>query len=230
MRLSRSAKRGGGIAIYFKSDLPVYVIEEFSVINDHIECLVIHAGTFVLAAVYRPPSGNKTDCLRFLDDMLCFMNTLSVPFFVMGDLNIDMLADEATTQQYIDVLASSTCAKTITLPTRVTINTSTLLDVCITNLPNKDTVSGAFPLDLSDHFPIFCISQHKLKKEEHPKGPYYYRKINEESLKYFSALLSHTDWNDVFLEDSVNLAYQRFEEKIKECYDQAFPFRELKKM
>lgn len=150
--LSRRAKRGGGIAIYFKSCFSAYVIEEFSLVNDDVECLVIHAGAFIVATAYRPPSGNKTDCIHFFDNLFCFLNSSAVPFFVMGDLNINMAVHDTATQQFHDVLVSYGCNNTITRPTRITLDTSTLLDVCVTNLNNADTISGIFPVDLSDHF------------------------------------------------------------------------------
>lgn len=68
-----------------------------SIVTGNIECLVIHVGSFVVAAAYRPPTGKRTMCSGFVVDLLYFLNPLSVPFFVMGDLNVNMAAHDPST-------------------------------------------------------------------------------------------------------------------------------------
>ena len=45
----------------------------------------------------------------------------------------------------------------ITKPTRVTSNTATLIDNILTNC-SRNSLNGIIILDISDHFPLFCIN------------------------------------------------------------------------
>ena len=57
----------------------------------------------------------------------------------------------------------------INVPTRVTDNSSTIIDHIITNDHIHNISSGVIKTDLTDHFPIFCtISNVTLKKSHKP--------------------------------------------------------------
>ena len=43
------------------------------------------------------------------------------------------------------------CRQLITEPTRITLDSQTLIDLCITNPADKITASGAFSLGVNDH-------------------------------------------------------------------------------
>lgn len=46
----------------------------------------------------------------------------------------------------------------ITLPTRVTASSATLLDVCINNVHAPTVTAGVMSVDISDHLSIFLFS------------------------------------------------------------------------
>ena len=49
-------------------------------------------------------------------------------------------------------------------PTRVTENSATLIDLILTNRPEKMLRSGVFHLGISDHSLIFAVRKFKLQK------------------------------------------------------------------
>ena len=54
----------------------------------------------------------------------------------------------------------------ITKPTRITNHSATLIDHIYTNTVNS-LVSGILTIDISDHLPVFCMADMKLKKQNH---------------------------------------------------------------
>lgn len=83
-------------------------------------------------------------------------------------------------QQYY---CSNTAAPDIN---RVTLNTATLLDICIMNTLSDNVESGRLCSGLSDHFPISCFLCYEDKSTQH-KDTYMYWNIYElsESVQSF---------------------------------------------
>ena len=80
----------------------------------------------------------------------------------MGDFNIDLLKYECCnySNNFFNQLSSSGYMPLITKPTRVTKSTATLIDNIFTNNANKTGhQSGILLNDISDHLPIFTITE-----------------------------------------------------------------------
>ncbi len=88
--------------------------------------------------------------------------------YILSDINIDFLkyGNHSNTEDYLDMLFSYNLLPLITKPTRITDYTSTLIDHIYTNAPIHNTVSGICLVDISDHLPVFCISDMFIKKKE----------------------------------------------------------------
>jgi hypothetical protein len=57
----------------------------------------------------------------------------------------------------------------ITLPTRITAHTATVIDNIFTNNSDNHSLNGLFPSDISDHLPIFCVSKNQVTDLDHDK-------------------------------------------------------------
>lgn len=75
-RLNRNDERGG-IAIYFRQNLPFYTIDKFSTVNPNVDSLLVCLDKTLIAVGYRPPSGDKGVFL-FLYYMLRFVGSASL--------------------------------------------------------------------------------------------------------------------------------------------------------
>lgn len=137
--LSREKKRGGGIALYLKNHFQYQVIDNLTRIDENVESLFVNISNVVVAVLYRPPSGNMFEFMAFLDSALCYLGTATTSFFILGDVNIDTISDDLHAREFRDVTHQYACSNVITLPTRVTADTATSLDVCITNVDNSQT-------------------------------------------------------------------------------------------
>jgi hypothetical protein len=78
-------------------------------------------------------------------------------YHIVGDLNCNLLEAEKNvhSKRFIDIMDIYQLEQIITEPTRVTIDTSSLIDVFITNIPQKVKYSGVIRLCISDHYMIY---------------------------------------------------------------------------
>ena len=79
----------------------------------------------------------------------------------MGDFNLDLLRHEqhAITGEFVELMFSHLLYNMMTKPTRITSNTTSLIDNIFTNNVTCLSVNGLIVNDLSDHLSIFSISR-----------------------------------------------------------------------
>jgi hypothetical protein len=101
---------------------------------------------------------------------------------------------------------------TINKSTRITNTSSTLLDNIFTNNTHNCLLeSGIIKTDITDHFPIFLISNNITDNHSALKSSIQMRQINENSLLHFRNLLSEKiDWNLIVQSQDANKAYDFF--------------------
>ncbi len=80
---------------------------------------------------------------------------------ICGDFNIDLLNPNGhqKTTEFIQTMYSNSLFPVITKPSRITIDTATLIDNIFTNEINYEIVGGLLINDISDHLPVFAIFQ-----------------------------------------------------------------------
>lgn len=108
---------------------------------------------------------------NFLDKLeQCFdfstRNHLS--FICGGDLNIDTLKNDATACKLNVLLKVYGLINVIDVPTRVTTESSSLIDMFFTNLDIDKIKAGVLTCDLSDHLPIFICCKQNVRKIRQP--------------------------------------------------------------
>ena len=106
--------------------------------------------------------------VSFVDDFEEVVMKIDVKklFFLLGDLNVDLTpgitsANAMKLQHILDIYGLD---QQITGPTRVTMNSCTLIDHCITNSPNKIAKSGVVHLAISDHALIYMTHRAKYER------------------------------------------------------------------
>lgn len=127
----------------------------------------------------------------------------------MGDVNINMMSQDLYALDLINLIASYGCENAILEPTRVTHNSSTSIDVCITSVNKNDYNAGILCSGLSDHLPIYICTQNLFIKEKRPNLPRY-RSINDKTLLKFSELIKRADWSRVYVQENPDKAYDTF--------------------
>ena len=109
----------------------------------------------------------------------------------------------------------------ITLPTRITQRSATIIDHISTNLKDDFFDAGILLTDLPDHFAPFFIRNFKIEKKLNEQKKE--RKINNETIHGFKALLKDYSWQSVIDTNSPKLAFTNFFSIFNDALDLAFP-------
>ena len=107
--------------------------------------------------MYRPPASKNTyfnNILHQLDNVF----SLNEKIVLIGDLNFNYKFNETLScnpLHQIEILYNM--RQLITVPTRVTLNTSTLIDVIFSNDYQSHGETGVYETAVSDHYLIFTV-------------------------------------------------------------------------
>ena len=132
----------------------------------------------IIGNIYRPPRHNNNNATieNFLTEITPVISNIaknSCNIVVSGDFNIDLLQinDRVKYQKYFDVFVTNNLFPLITLPTRESKHSSTLIDQIFCKLKNFRDLdsSGILISSLSDHYPCFALLDICKKKKHKPK-------------------------------------------------------------
>ncbi len=199
----RQSGVGGGLCMYVNDTYRT------SVLNTSIVCstfeftciqFVLNGLHTIVCCIYKPPSTNATDFLAELATLLSFFQN-NHPFaniVLTGDFNTDIKNKNNT--DFTNLLLSSNLYPTIFFPTRVTNQSSTIIDNCFTNT-QLDWKSGVLNCSLSDHYMIFlCINFPNIKVQKEKE--YMHKQVDMFAFTKDVANLSWDFITDTSLVDS----------------------------
>ena len=131
-----------------------------------LECVWIEirteTGKMLISSIYRPPSANEKyfdtilDSIERAHDENCII-------LVAGDLNIDC-GKPNTQLSLIENLFGLT--QLVTEHTRVTNNSSSLIDLILTTNPEYHLKTNVFKLTLSDHYLVYTVLHNRAVKSD----------------------------------------------------------------
>ena len=165
----RPLRSGGGVSLLFKNHIEYFIREDLSVQCNYAESLFVEIDkgiigkeqNVIVGVIYRPPDTSVNDFNEYVNSLLSKAKAEKKIIHILGDFNINLLnADSHSgTQNFLDIMYSSSLLPTITKPTRVTKNSATLIDNIFSNslLCTQKIMTGILYCDNSDHFPVFYI-------------------------------------------------------------------------
>ena len=144
--MRRGAVQGGGVGILVKNVLnctldltsSVFYIRIYESISIEIDCKKLKKKTKIISA-YRPGSahpslGHDDQINQFFEILSNELDVLDdCPTYIFGDLNLDLIKFDKCqhVNSYIALLFLHGFIQTITLPTRCTNSSATLIDHCV---------------------------------------------------------------------------------------------------
>ena len=153
-------RHGGGVILYIKKQLGFHRLLD---IECELEALWISVKLreikqLLICVLYRPPNSSD-DFFDILSTMLNKALDLDSEVLVMGDFNCDLLSSnlDSKTHKLVSIMDESLLSQLIVSPTRVTINSKTLIDHMYTTCVDNHVLSGVVKTHLSDHFLTFTI-------------------------------------------------------------------------
>ena len=166
-----NGRSGGGVCIYLRSSLNFRIREDL--LNDNLECIVVEISNtrskpFLVGTWYRPPN-SPSDLFSYFETLLDKIDSENSEFHLLGEINCNMMSllpeRNTCSSELMNILDIFDFHQLITEPTRITLDSQTLIDLCITNSTDKITASGTLSLGISDHSLVYLV-----RKSSYPKG------------------------------------------------------------
>ena len=161
-----SPTSAGGVAVYISSELHFNILFNLSLDIDGCENIwpkLCHSD-LLLGVIYRHPRSNVKLFTDQLNKTLEQLKTSKV--YLIGDMNINLSpifnvsnndSNVNSGNEYANMLTSNGYFPLITLSTRVTAVSSSIIDHIFTNDHKNIIFLGIIKSDLTDHYPMFCF-------------------------------------------------------------------------
>ena len=240
----KSCSEHGGLIIYVNDDLNCSVFKR-------VETSPVWEGLFIevtggnmkkgviIGNIYKPPKSNSDENLQqFIDHMeetLIELNRHNREVVIAGDFNINLLKlhERSKYAEFLDTMVSNSYFPKITLPTRLSKSSATLIDnfYCKLSKSGLNTQSGIIYTNLSDHCPYFtCLDDGTNKEPSHPKY-IHVRKNTEASRRSFKSALAQTDFHTLLNQDlrsNPDDNYDKFHERLMNLKAECMPGKTIK--
>ena len=227
------ASRGGGVALFYSTDLAINVKQrnDISGPENVLECIFVQISQtqlpvkdIIVGVVYRRPGTSMTDFNETFASLLSRINAENRPCYILGDFNIDLLNTNNCNQLFLNSLLSSGFYPVINRPTRIREESATLIDNIFVNIHNSQTQSGIWLADITDHLPIYCTLPYDHKPV--PKGKttsILKRTYSDENMIRFKNDLAMMDWLSVYQAEGINNKFDEFNSIITGLHNKYFP-------
>ena len=234
-RLDRTCN-GGGVSIYVRDSIKMTPRDDVPSHGLELLCVEISppkSKPFLVVTWYRPPS-DPVDSFDKLEKALAFLDKEGKEIILLGDTNCDLA--KKSTDQPLDNNAKRISSlyelfsfkQLIEEPTRVTLDTATLIDHVATTCPRNILKSGVHEVSLSDHYMVYCIRKFDGAVE---KG---HKKIKTRKMKSFNeeaflADVSEICWEQMLTEtDDIKLLVNHWSEMFSSIIEKHAPLSEMR--
>ena len=153
--------------------------------------------------------------------------------YLSGDFNIDLLKIETddNIQNYYNALTANLFVPHITLPTRITSHSQTLIDNIFSNDPNfAQGISGNFTFSISDHLAQFLIVP-RIQNRPPKKHNICKRKMKQLNKADLVADVININWQETLSCEfgDPQYSFEKFDKKMTETLDRHVPLTKLNK-
>jgi exonuclease III len=219
---SRENTSSGGVAAYVSDRLNWQRREDLE--GENIECIFIeitnkNTKSFLVGGFYRPPEGSRYLPKNFnelLRNVLIKINELSCETILMGDLNVNYLKSSKN-KDLKQLIAAQGFDQLINKATRVTKDTSTLIDIILTNKKENISISNVFPIGISDHDMIGCVR--KLNHRKYKPRTITCRNFTTYEPVKMNEELSAVNFDELYNCRNVNYCWEFFKTELLKVYD-----------
>ena len=234
------ASNHGGLVIYLHNKWD-YVLKTCNTVSKLWERQIIEVydptNTFkrniIIGNIYRPPYNSRYQTDTFLEG---FNYNLSEFHFnrqntyFCGDYNIDLLKVKRfhLNEEYFDSILTAGYIPTVTLPTRLSENSTLIDNVLTNNFSNNGTRGFILNIHISDHQPIMLFTNDQPPAT---KTHCITIRTNSDEAKH----RFRTSFNDKNVIDKLDLInpdpntnYEILEKELKESHHECFPGRTVK--
>ena len=219
-------RHGGGVCIYINNNLN-YDVKNNTVPDIEyiaIDLLLPKTRPITFGVFYRPPNDSSfVTKLGAVFDGFDPQNEI----YLMGDFNICTKQKTSLCRSYLGLLSNFSYRQLIDKPTRITSESSSLIDHVISNANGKVGKSGVLDIGLSDHQFTFLL-RGRVKNPCFTHVFNRFRSMKNYCKEAFCFRLNQVDWNPVVLETNVELALKYFTDALLMVINEIAPFNQVR--
>ena len=134
---------GGSVGIFAKSSLKPKLLTRFQISLPYFESVGVeitkYNRKFLVLEIYRPPRSTPSNFLDKLETLFCnFQTTQYEEIFLCGDYNLNLLDSDSnnSVNLFLNQMSTYSLLPVISRPTRITEQSSTLIDNIFIKHPN----------------------------------------------------------------------------------------------
>ena len=223
----------GGVALYINSSLKFTERIDLKSSSKHFESVwteikSTNSKNVLCASIYRHPHNDTISLSSFFE---YFEKTLlkiipeNKDVYICGDFNFDLLKINncSKIKKFYELLHSFGLLPQITIPTRTTDNTATIIDNIFTNNFSHSKISGNILTDFSDHFSQFLSVKETSLETKNLK--IYKRDYSNFSVESFRDDVSIQNFHNNF--EDVNDKFNDFYFRLAGCVNRHAPLKQL---
>lgn len=229
LKTVRKKRRGGGVSVFVSSSFEILGVDSFSSEDENVQlllCRIKRRNTLCYILAFYSNNRSQHDILlELLDNTLI---ALDLPVIVTGDSNINTLANDSVSNEYLSLACSRGLLPVIDGITRI--ESGTCLDHIF--LPVGHVVQACSRIietnTVSDHYPIWaavCFNVAINTPTETSLSTIKRRIFSTRNFERFFSALGACDFSTIIQSDCVDTALSRFERTLFAVYNTAFPVK-----
>ena len=230
-RTDRLNKRGGGICLYIRKH---YNARKISIPNqgagaDLAEMLWVEVSSnkskIAVGVFYKPPKIPYA-CFERVFDSLLFIYSKYQHTILTGDFNVNVLNQDSLDTKALNnfIIEPFDLKQLITTPTRITKNTSTLIDLILVGRQENVLFSGCCDAPgISDHH--FTYVAYNIKKEKAKPQIIRTRVFKNFDFEGFNNFAENINWESIIHVGDINTKVTILENLINHALDPFAPFK-----
>lgn len=214
----------GGVAIYIKCHLVCKPRPDLYV--DGLEAVwvetKVNKQSLLIGSVYRSPD-RLASYWDLLSEGLRKVNNTGLKFMFLGDINTDWL--NSPSKHYSDTLQLFQLHQLVKTPTRITPTSSTCVDHIVVQNPQLIKAVDVAPPFCSDHsVPFVILHSQQSTRQLLKRQIFNYNKLDKEK---FCNLLYAVDWENIFIENSIDESAQIFTDTLMSAAKKCMPVKNV---
>ena len=229
----RKNKKGGGVGILVPYRLLHRKRKDLTLDIPGFENITLeiktHNRSLIVSSLYRPPNCSEKEFLKSYKRWLKKFSIEERRRLIVGmDHNLDLIKSDKhqPTKEFIEINLENELIPTITKATRITRNTSTLIDnIMIGRNYQSVYTSMILLIDISDHCPTMLelpnIDIHKTEPKKMQT-----RKLDPINIKKINDKLHDTNWKTVFDNLDTEDSYNVYQAKLNIILNEITPVKE----
>ena len=227
----------GGALLYISTKLNYKPRNDLLIYKPlHLESIFIEVifpkkSNLIVGCIYRHPCMSIDEFNDIISPVLHRMSTENKTIILLGDFNIDLIkcSTDESSSEFLNLVSSYNLLPYITLPTRITDRSQTLIDDIFSNSMSTNIISGNLTTSISDHLPQFFVYPN-FNKNYIPRKHNIYRRFtkNYDKVSFFNDF-QNTDWNNIVNDnnDITNDSFDSFFINFNKLLDKHIPLKKL---